>query len=102
MIQHIVDRANLSSLFPCESGVFLKYFWEKEDSVLYMPGLSHIIDIIIRKDLRLKIWAILWGGTLFNCSYRKMGVILSSDEIRQWTGVPSPSFPGFWKIFSVI
>lgn len=55
-IQSIVDRVNLSSLFPCESGGFLKYFWEKEDSVLYKPGLSHIIDIIIRKDLRLKIW----------------------------------------------
>ena len=76
MIQHVVDRANLSSLFPCESGVFLKYFWEKEDSVLYKPGLSHIIDIIIRKDLRLKIWAMPWGGALLICSYMNMGVIL--------------------------
>ena len=80
-IQRIVDRVNLCSLFPCESGGFLKYFLEKEDSVLYKHGLGHIIDIIIRKDLRLKIWAMPWGGALFICSYRKMGVILLSDEI---------------------
>ena len=49
--------------------------------MLYKPGLSHVIDIIMRKDLRLKIWAMPWGGALSICCYRKMGVILSSDEI---------------------
>lgn len=52
-IWHGIGEDNLSSLSPSESGVILIHMWGK-DKALYKSGLGHIVDFIIRKDLREK------------------------------------------------
>lgn len=76
-VWHIVGQGK-SQLSFFRERCFSFPLMEREDKALHQPDLRHI-DFIIKTNFKRKIWAMLCGELLI-CSYRKMGVMLSSDE----------------------